>query len=388
MTDLTPVPLIDLKTQYQNLKAEIDQAIAKVVGSGDFVMGEDVAELEREFAQFCGVEHAVAVGSGSDAVFLALLGCDVQAGDEIITVPNSCISTTGAISHALGQFVWVDIDPQTLNIDSALIEAKINSRTRAILPVHMYGYPADMSAINQIAAKHNLIVVEDAALAIGARYKGRRVGAWGDVGCFSFHPAKMLGAFGDAGMVVTDNPEIASKVRMLRSYGLAPSTDPLSKTGYGSQITEWLSEGYNSRIDSLQAAVLRVKLKRLDAWLDKRRQIAKWYREFLAAADVILPTESKDIEHAYHAFAVRVKQRERVQRRLNQEGIASRVYYYPALHLQPVYAALGYARGDFPVTEAVSEELLCLPIYPELTKSQVQRVADCLRAAVAGNHGL
>lgn len=383
MTDTALVPLMDLKAQYQNLKPELDAAIQRVVTSGDFVMGEDVMALEQEFARFCGVEYAIAVGSGSDAVFLALLACGVNARDEVITVPNTCISTTSAITHTGAHFSWVDIDPKSLNIDPASIEAKITSRTRAILPVHMYGHPADMEAVNRLASKHKLIVVEDAALATGARYKGRRVGAWGDMGCFSFHPVKLLGAWGDAGMVVTNSHTLASKVRLLRSYGQAPSMNPRSKQGYGDQTTEWSLEGYNSRVDSMQAAVLRVKLKHLDAWLDKRRQIAKWYRESLAGADVILPSEGGEIEHAYHAFAVRVKDRERIQHRLNGEGIASRIYYHPPLHLQPVYKGLGFTKGDFPITEAISEEILCLPIYPELTESQVRRVAECLKSAVS-----
>jgi dTDP-4-amino-4,6-dideoxygalactose transaminase len=376
------VPWSDAQAEYEALKDEIDRAIQRVIHSGQFQHGGEVDAFEQEFAQFFDVDYAIGTGSCYAAMLMALLACGVGPGDEVITVANTDIATTAAISHTGATFVWVDIDERTYNIDPQKIEAKVNPRTKAILPVHMYGLPADMAPIMDVAQRHGLWVVEDAALAVGARYKGRRAGTIGHVGCFSFVYGKGLGAYGDAGMAVTDDPTLAEKIRKLGMY----NADTFRREQVG-QTTLWIgfnytAEGHSTRLVPLHAAVLREKLKRLDRWTARRRAIARRYGELLSGLEIVLPFEREDMVHGYRNFAVRVKERDRVRRELAERGIPTGVHYVPPLHLQPVYQHVGYHLGDLPVTERVAEELVTLPIYPELTDERVAEVAGALRICV------
>lgn len=361
------IPLLDLKSQYESIRDEVNQAIQKVLDTSQFIMGEDVRKLEEEIAAYCGTKFAIGVASGTDALLLSLIACGIKEGDGIITTPFTFIATTEAISKIRAKIVFVDIDPKTYNIDPERIKECIeNSRKpiKAILPVHLYGHPVDLDPIMDIARKYNLRVIEDCAQAIGAEYKGRKVGSIGDVGCFSFFPSKNLGCYGDGGMIVTNDEEIAEKARMLRVHGC--------KKKY-----HHLVDGFNSRLDTLQAAILRVKLKYLDRWSQVRRQKAYTFNElFSHVLNVIPPCEADYSKHTYYAYTIRVNNRDNLQDYFKSQGISTAIYYPVTLHLQEVYANLGYKKGDFPVSEQLSHEVLSLPIYPELTQEQQKFIVD------------
>ena len=363
------IPLVDLKAQYAAIQPEVDAAIHRVLREASFVLGREVEEFEHAFATYCGVRHAVGVASGTAALHLALRACGVGSGDEVITTPHTFIATAEAISHCGARPVFVDIDPATYNLDAARVEVAITPRTRAILPVHLYGHPAPMERLRAIAQRYGLPLVEDAAQAHGAAYDGRRVGAWGDAACFSFYPGKNLGAYGDGGMVVTGDAEIAARVRLLRDHG--------RRAKYAHEVI-----GYGERLDALQAAVLGVKLHYLDAWNASRRRAAARYRKLLADLDVVLPPDGTRAHSVYHLFVVRAARRDELLRRLHGAGVGAGVHYPQPLHLQPAYAHLGAGAGCFPHAECAAREVLSLPLYPEITDDQLAAVATALRTGV------
>ena len=360
------IPLVDLKAQYLSIQDEIDGAIQRVVDSTSFIMGPDVRAFEDEFARFCGVRYAVGVDSGTAALHLAFLTCDIGLGDEVITTPHTFIATIGMLGRVGARPVFVDIDPRTYNMDPAKIEAAITERTKAVMPVHLYGQPAEMDLILEIADKHGLKVIEDAAQAHGAEYKGRRAGSMGHVAIFSFYPGKNLGAYGDAGAVVTDDGEIAEKVRLLRNHG--------RRDKY-----EHLLQGFNYRIDTLQAAILRAKLAHLEEWNEARRRRAAAYRGLLGDLDLVLPYEPEHVRAVYHLFVVRLQERDALAKYLRERGISTGIHYPIPLHLQPACRHLGYKEGDFPITEECARQVLSLPMYPELTQAQIQEVVRAIK---------
>jgi dTDP-4-amino-4,6-dideoxygalactose transaminase len=369
------IPVTDLTAQYDTIEEEINAGIRAVMQKGQFIMGPEVSALETEIAAYCGTEYAVGVASGTDALRLALQACNVGPGDEVITSPFSFVATSEAIVQCGAVPVFVDIDPGTCNIDVELIEDRITPRTRAILPVHLYGQPADMDHIVHQARRYRLRIIEDCAQAMGAEYRGQRVGSFGDAGCLSFFPSKNLGAFGDGGMVVTDNPKIAESVRILRKHGAAGNN-------------RYILPGYNSRLDTLQAAVLLVKLKRLDSWIHDRRERANLYNHLFDAIPGIIPAYGcKYGKHSYNYYTIHVEtstvSRDELKTHLETRGIQTSVYYPLALHLQEAYHYLGYEEGDFPVAEAAQTRVLSLPMYPELTDEQVKFVVNGIREFVA-----
>jgi dTDP-4-amino-4,6-dideoxygalactose transaminase len=357
-----PIPLLDLRAEYRELKTEIDAAVGRVLESGQFILGKEVAGLEEEFAGYCDVEYAIGVSSGTSALHLALLAAGIGAGHEVITVPFTFYATAAAIGYVGAVPVYVDIDPGTFNIDVTRLEAAITERTRAILPVHLYGQPADMDPILEIAARHKLLVIEDVAQAHGAEYKGRRAGSIGDIGCFSFYPTKNLGAAGEGGMVTTNNSEYARTIGMLRNWGEEQRYYPVLK-------------GYNYRLPAIQAAILRVKLPRLDQWIKARRGLAAEYDRLLEDAKVVRPASLGNIRHVYCLYTIQVDERGRLQKELDESGIQTAVHYPVPIHLMPAYADARYNAGDFPVAEACARRVLSLPLYPQMTKYQVERVA-------------
>ena len=362
------IPFVDLKAQYDSIKDEIDEAIQNVLNTTSFIMGEELKKFEEEFAQFCDVKYAIGVANGSDALILALKACGIGKGDEVITVPHTFIATTEAISNVGGKVVFVDIDPKTFTIDVSKIEEKITGKTKAIIPVHLYGQPADMDPIIELAKKHNLKIIEDAAQAHGAEYKGKKVGSIGEVGCFSFYPGKNLGAYGDAGMVTTDNDEIAEKVKLLRNHGRITKK-------YEHEI-----EGYSSRLDNLQAAILRVKLRHLNKWNESRRENAKKYNELLNnIGGITTPYEADYAKHVYHLYVIKTEGRDKLREELKFKGISTGIHYPIPLHLQPAYNYLGYKRGDFSVTEEYSQKILSLPMFAELTDDQIEEIVDIIK---------
>jgi dTDP-4-amino-4,6-dideoxygalactose transaminase len=365
------IPLVDLKAQYNSIKSEIDDAIRNVIENTQFILGPEIAAFESEIAAYCRIKYAVGVASGTDALVLGLLACGIKPGDEVITTPFTFISTAEAIAKYGAIPVFVDIDPNTFNIDSVKIEPKITGKTKAILPVHLYGQPADMTPILELAAKYNLKVIEDCAQALGAEYKGIKVGSLGDAACLSFFPSKVLGAYGDGGMVVTDNPEVAEKMAMLRNHG--------SKQKYFYPIA-----GFNSRLDELQAAILRVKLRHLDKWLELRRQKATLYSQSLEQIDGVQPPfAAPDSYHIFNYYTVRLNNdkvdRDKLRQHLSAQGIATTIYYPLSLHLQQVYKSLGYKAGDFPESEKAQEEVLSLPMYPELGNQEIEKITGLIK---------
>jgi dTDP-4-amino-4,6-dideoxygalactose transaminase len=361
------IPFVDLKAQYLSIKDEIDPAVLNLLDSTQFILGSEVAALEAEFAAYCNASSGIAVNTGTSALHLALLAAGIGAGDEVITVPHTFVATTAAICYTGAKPVFVDIDPVSYTIDVTKIEAAITSRTRAILPVHLYGQPADMDPIMEIARRHNLIVIEDAAQAHRTEYKGRRVGSIGDIGCFSFYPGKNLGAYGEGGMVVTSNPDYDRTMRMLRDWGQEKRYHHVLK-------------GYNYRMDGLQGAILRVKLRHLDAWTEARRTHAAQYDQLLAGLDLKTPTVMPYSYHVYHVYVVRSPDRDILQQKLQEQGIQTGIHYPIPVHLQAAYSDLGYQLGDFPQTEQAAREVFSLPMYPELTPAQVQTVAESLQS--------
>ncbi|MBG1271561.1 DegT/DnrJ/EryC1/StrS family aminotransferase [Nostoc sp. WHI] len=354
------IPFVDLKTQYLSIKDEIDTAVLKVLESTQFVLGNEVKALEEEFADYCNADYGIAVNTGTSALHLALLAAGIGAGDEVITVPFTFVATTAAICYTGATPVFVDIAPVSYTIDVSQIEKAITERTKAILPVHLYGQPADMEPILEIARRHGLVVIEDAAQAHGAEYKGQRVGSIGDFGCFSFYPGKNLGAYGEGGMVVTKNPEYARTMGMLRDWGQERRYHHILK-------------GYNYRMDGIQGAILRVKLRYIEAWTEARRTHAAQYDKLLADSGVSTPTVMPYSRHVYHVYAVRSPERDVLQQSLQEMEIQTGIHYPIPVHLQPAYSDLGYKPGDFPHSEAASSEVLSLPMYAELsTESQTQ----------------
>ncbi len=352
--------LVDLKKQYKLIKKEIDGAIKRVLDSSRFIGGEEVENLEAEIARFSGVKYAIGVNSGTDALFVSLKALGIGKGDEVITTPFTFIATAGVIANCGAKPVFVDIKLDTFNINPSKIEKKITKKTKAILPVHLFGQMANMDEIMRIAKKYKLYVIEDAAQAIGAEYKGKKSGTVGDLGCFSFFPAKNLGAYGDGGMVATHNPDLAEKIRLLRNHGSSPKEKYLN-----------LILGTNSRLDAIQAAILRVKLKYLNKWNRKRNEIARYYNKLLkGVSDIVTPKILSGATHIFHQYTVRTKKRDELTSYLRENNIPTMIYYPLPLHLQPAFKYLGYKKGDFPEAEKATEEVLSLPIYPELSKKE------------------
>jgi dTDP-4-amino-4,6-dideoxygalactose transaminase len=362
------IPLVDLQAQYATIKNEIDAVVSEVISQSAFIGGPYVQSFESAFAEYCGVRHCIGVGNGTDAIFIAIKALGVGDGDEVITVANSFIATSEAITQTGARVVFVDIDPKTYNIDTNKIAEKITSRTKAIIPVHLYGQPADMDPILSLAKKHNLKIVEDCAQAHGAVYKGRTIGSIGDIACFSFYPGKNLGAYGDAGAIVTNNDELAQKARMFANHGRIEK--------YDHEI-----EGVNSRLDGLQAAVLGVKLKHLEKWSESRRKNAYFYNEYLKGMDLVTPTEIDNIKAVYHLYVVRVKRelRQGLQEHLKSKGVSTGIHYPIALPNLKAYSYLNHNRNEFPEATKASQEIVSLPIYPELTEEQIRYIADGIK---------
>lgn len=356
------ISFLDLGVQYRELKSEIDAAVARVLESSQFTLGKETDAFEEEFADYCGVEYAVGVNSGTSALHLALLAAGIGPGDEVITVPFTFFATVAAIGYVGATPVYVDIDPATFNLDVRQVEAAVTERTRAILPVHLYGQPADMDPILDVARRHNLVVIEDAAQAHGAEYKGRRIGSIGDLGCFSFYPTKNLGAAGEGGLVTTNNPEYARTLAMLRNWGEDRRYHPVIK-------------GYNYRISALQAAILRAKLPHLDRWIEIRRSLAAQYDRLLESAAVTTPVACADARHVYCLYTIRTEGRDSVQRALASGGIQTAVHYPLPIHLMPAYSDPRYKAGDFPAAEACAASVLSLPMHPYLTLAQQKQIA-------------
>ncbi len=360
------VPLLDLKAQYVTIEDEITRAINEVCKSSQFVLGPFVKKFEEEIAKYCEAKWAIGVASGTDALTLSLEAIGIKPGDEVITTPYTFFATAGTISRLKAIPVFVDIEPKTYNINPELIEEKITKKTKAIIPVHLYGQCADMDKIMGIANKYNLRVIEDAAQALGAKYKGKCAGTIGDLGCFSFFPSKNLGGFGDGGMVITDNEELAQEISILRVHG--------SKPKYYHSIV-----GYNSRLDALQAAVLSVKLKYLETWIKKRQVHAALYNQVFKDTGIITPFVEEHNFHVYNQYIIRVKNRDEMKEYLEQKGIGTEIYYPLPLHLQECYKYLGYHESDFPESEGAAKETLSIPVYPELTEDQQREVAQHIK---------
>jgi dTDP-4-amino-4,6-dideoxygalactose transaminase len=362
------IPFIDLKAQYRSIKHEIDAAVSSVLESSQFVLGHEVECFEKEFADYCQARHAIGVNSGTSALHLALLAAGIGAGDEVITVTFTFVATAAAIVYTGARPVFVDIDPRSLTMDVEQIKSAITPRTKAILPVHLYGQPADMDPILEIARRHNLIVIEDAAQAHGAEYKGKRVGSIGDIGCFSFYPGKNLGAYGEGGGVTTNNEGYAKTVRTLRDWGQTRK--------YHHDL-----KGFNYRMEGIQGAVLRVKLQHLEAWTEARRAHAANYNELLTNGIVQTPQAISYSRHVFHVYAIRALQRELLQQKLTARGIQTAIHYPIPVHLQEAYADLGYKKGDFPCSEKLAREVLSLPMFAELSGTQQQEVAGAILEA-------
>lgn len=360
------IPFLDLKAQYASIKGEIDAAIQGVLDSCQFALGSEVAAFEQEFADYCDAKYGIGVNSGTSALHLALLAAGVGPGDEVITVPFTFVATVAAIDYTGARTVFVDIDPRSFTMDVNAIEAAITPRTKVILPVHLYGQPADMKPILEIAKRRGLVVIEDAAQAHGAEYQGQRVGSIGDLGCFSFYPGKNLGAYGEGGMVTTNNPDYTRTIRMLRDWG-------------AERKYEHVLKGYNYRLEGIQGAVLRVKLRHLEAWTEGRRAAAGCYDRLLNGSGVPTPEVMPYSRHVYHVYAIRTGNRQIWQEALQAQGIQSGIHYPFPVHLLPAYTDLGYARGQFPQAEMAANEVLSLPMFPELKAEQCEIVADALR---------
>ena len=360
------IPYLDLPAQYRSIKAEIDAAVARVLDSAQYILGEEVSAFERDFARYCQAAECIGVNSGTSALHVALLAEGIGPGDEVITVPFTFVATASAICYTGATPVFVDIEPDFYTIDVSKIEAAITPRTRAIMPVHLYGQPADMDPILEIAKRRGLVVIEDAAQAHGAEYHGRRCGSMAEIAGFSFYPGKNLGAYGEGGAIVTTRADLAKTCRTLRNWG--------EETRYEHRL-----KGFNYRMDGIQGAILRVKLRYLEQWTEQRRQVASWYAEMLDPEIVRIPKARPDCRHVYHVYAIRSSERDRLREALTAQQIQTGIHYPIPIHLQPAHSDLGYNAGDFPVAEQVAREVLSLPIFPEMTREQVAAVA----AAVA-----
>jgi dTDP-4-amino-4,6-dideoxygalactose transaminase len=358
-----------LKAQYQSIKVEIDAAVARVLDNAQFILGTEVAAFEQDFAAYCGATECIALNSGTSALHLALLAAGIGSGDEVITVPFTFVASVAAVLYAGARPVLVDIDRHSFNMDPSAIEAAITPRTKAIMPVHLYGQSADMDPIVEVAHRHGLIVIEDAAQAHGAKYKGRPVGSIGDIGCFSFYPTKNLGAYGEGGAVKTNNPEYAKTIRMLRDWG---------QDGKYHHVLR----GYNYRMEGLQGAILHVKLRHLENWIEARRAVAAQYNRMLADCGLELPAEMPWARHVYHVYTLRAENRDGLQAALRQDGIQTAVHYAVPAHLQPAYADLGYGEGSLPQSEAAARQVFSLPIYPELSEQSIAKVVAAVKKAV------
>ncbi len=364
------IPFIDLKAQYHSIKDEIDEAIGRVLESCQFALGEEVLTFETEFASQCGTTHAIAVNSGTSALHLALLAAGIGPGDEVITVPYTFVGTVAAICYTGATPVLVDIEPRSYTIDVEQIEEAITDKTKAILPVHLYGQAADMDPIMELAKRHHLIVIEDACQAYGAEYKGKRVGGIGDLACFSFYPGKNLGAYGEGGITLTNNAAYARTIRMLRQWGQEERNIHLLR-------------GYNYRMDGIQGAVLRVKLKHIEAWTEARRLHAQKYNALLSETNFVIPYEAPHNRHVYYLYTLRTPNRGALTKALKAENIETLIHYPIPVHLQPAYLDLGYAAGAFPCSEKVANEVICLPLYPEMKDSALKTVSDMIIKSVS-----
>lgn len=364
------VPFIDFKEQYHLIKEEVDVGLKKVFEKGDFILGEEEKQFEEEFARYCESKYAVGVNSGTDALSLTIAALELNKGDEVILPTFTFIATALCISYTGAKPVFVDIEDKTYNIDPSKLKKAITKKTKAVIPVHIYGQPANMNEITEVAKKKNITVIEDAAQAHGALYHGKKVGSLGDVACFSFYPTKSLGAFGDGGMIVTSNKDIYEKVLMLRDYGRVGRYEHKIK-------------GFNSRLDTVQAVVLSAKLKRLDEWNRLRNDIAHCYGELLQnVKGVKMPIIPKDRSHVFQTYAIRLKNRDKVCEELKKQGVNVLIHYPIPLHLQEAYAELKHNKGDFPVAEKVANEILSLPMFPHMSKEQVEYVVECLKELV------
>ena len=366
------IQMVDLKTQYERIKPEIDAAIQKVIDSGQFIMGKEVFEFEKAIAQYLKTSHAIGCASGTDALQIAQMALGVGAGDEVITSSFSFVATAETIALLGAKPVFVDVEEDTFNIDPAAIERVITKKTKVIIPVHLYGQSSEMDSILKIARKRNLRIIEDAAQAVGAEHRGRRVGGIGDIGCISFFPSKNLGAFGDGGMMVTNNAEVADRLRLISLHG--------AKTKYCSDVV-----GMISRLDTIQAAILNTKLKYLEEWHEARRRTATKYDELLKDSGVTLPLVKPYNRHIFHQYTIRLKNREGLSKYLKSKGIPHAIYYPVPLHMQPAYKHLGYREGDFPVSERLAKEVLSLPMHTELTVAQLEYIATAVREFVQEN---
>ncbi len=360
----SPIPMLDLRAQYDELRPEFETVLGEILESGHFVLGKHVAALEQEIAAYNNVRHAISLASGTDALHLSLRALGIKPGDEVITTPFTFIAAAEAIVYVGATPVFADIDSDSLNIDPAAIQARITSKTKAIIPVHLFGRPANMTEIMELARENDLFVVEDCAQAFGAKYKNSFAGTFGNTGCFSFYPSKNLGAFGDGGIVITNNTDVYNTIKMLRNHG--------SSASYTHSFI-----GYNSRLDEIQAAILRLKLKHIDTYNQKRRGIAGLYTSILGDS-VRCPAETTDRTHVYHQYTILSSHRDRIQSALKEKSISSVVYYPVPLHLQKAFGNLGYKIGDFPVSEQVAKEVLSLPMYPELKKGPAGLVAETI----------
>jgi dTDP-4-amino-4,6-dideoxygalactose transaminase len=366
------VPFLDLWSQHLPLMSEINEAIQEVIESSAFAGGRFVAAFEEDFAAYCNIPHAIGVGSGTEALWLSLLACGIGSGDEVITVPSTFMATAEAITHCGARPVFVDVDETTYTMNPDALKHAVTAKTKAIIPVHLFGQPADMDPILDFGRKHNLYVIEDACQAHGATYKGKRVGTLGDTACFSFYPGKNLGAFGEAGAIVTSNAELDKKIRILRDHG--------QQQKYFHSVVGW-----NCRMDGIQAAVLRIKLRQLETANQRRRNHAAQYDAGLREIDeIIAPTQASYARHVYHIYAIRVSNRDETIKSLADQGIATGIHYPVPVHLQEAYQALGYTRSSFPVAERCATEFVSLPMYPELTHFQIQQVIDGVKEAIAG----
>jgi dTDP-4-amino-4,6-dideoxygalactose transaminase len=361
-----PIPILDLKAQIKPLRAELDAAIARAIDNCSFCLGPDTKKFEEDFAKYCGAEHCLGYNSGTSALHIALMLLNVGPGDEVVTTPFTFVATSWAISYVGAKPVYVDIDDATFNLDPKLLEKAITPRTKAVMPVHLYGQPFDVDPIREICRKHKLPLVEDAAQAVGAKYKGKTIGTFGEISCFSFYPGKNLGAFGEGGALVTNNAEYAKRARSLREHG--------------STVRYYHDEvGFNYRMEGIQGAVLGIKLKHLPKWTQERQRVAKRYVELLKDTPLRLPHQAEYAESVWHQYVVRHPKRDALKAHLDANGVGCALHYPLPLHLQKCYASLGYKKGDFPVAEKAAEQCLSLPIYPELTDAQIQRVVAVIK---------